>query len=123
MVIGEMGSVSPLFDLVKIIGNGYERYRICSQNAIYAHTREKHIEDLWQILLVANSDNPSRELVTSKQRYNTLCIQLGTISLLGMYYTILAVLNVVDVLKYWQMAYDEEDSTTDHLPGQTNAGV
>jgi len=70
------------------------------------------LKDLRQILFAADSDIPSTHVETYKQRYNTLCNKLGTISLLGMSYPILAVLNVVDVLKYWHMAYDEEFPTT-----------
>ena len=38
------------------------------------------LKDLRQILLAANSDIPIRHFEASKQRYNTLCNQLGTIT-------------------------------------------
>jgi len=54
------------------------------------------LKDQRQILLAANMDIPSRHVQTSKQRYNTLCNKLGTLTLLRMSYPMLAVLNVLD---------------------------
>jgi hypothetical protein len=91
--MNEMGSVSPLFEMVTTIGNGYER---CAT----ASLPERNIlKDLRHILLAAHMHIPSRHVEISEKRYNTLCNQLGTITLLRMFYPMLAVLNVVDVLK------------------------
>jgi len=77
------------------------------------------LKDIRHILLAADMDKPSRHVETSKQRYNTLCNQLRSITLLGTSYPMIAVLNVVDVLKYWQMTYDG-DSTASGSSSQTN---
>ena len=55
-------------------------------------------------------DIPSTHVETTRQRYITLCNQLGKINLLGMSYSLLAILNVVDLLKYWHMKYDADSS-------------
>jgi len=58
------------------------------------------LKDLRETLLAADKDIPSTHAATTRQRYNTLCNQLGKIKLLGMSYPLFAVLNVVDLLKY-----------------------
>jgi len=68
------------------------------------------LKDLRRIFLALDADIPSTRVETLKQRYITLCNQLRTIPLMGMSYAPLAVLNVVDLLKYWHMTYDADSS-------------
>jgi len=68
------------------------------------------LKDLRQILLAADKDIPSTRLATTKQRYITLCNQLGTVKLLGMSYPLFAEFNVVNFLKYWHMTYEADSS-------------
>jgi len=68
------------------------------------------LKDLSQILLAADEDNPSTHVETTRKRYNMLCNQLCKINLLGMPYLLLAVLTVVDLLKYRHMTYDADNS-------------
>jgi len=72
----------------------------------------KILTDLQQILLAADMDIPSSDVDTTRQRYITLCNQLRKVNLLGMSYPLLAVLNVVDLLRHWHMKYDAEFSQT-----------
>jgi hypothetical protein len=58
------------------------------------------LTDLRQILLAADMDIPSSHVDTIRQRYITLCNQLGKVNLLGMSYPLLAVLNVLDLLRH-----------------------
>jgi len=89
-------------------------------DAATASLPERNIlKDLRHILLAAHMHIPSRHVEISEKRYNTLCNQLGTITLLRMFYPMLAVLNVVDVLKYWHMTYDD-DSTASGSSSQAN---
>jgi len=82
-VIDEMKSVSPLFGMVAPIGICYERYRDSSQNASHAPTRKQHFEGPEANLACSGQGHPDHKVQTTKQRYNTLCHQLGTITLLG----------------------------------------
>jgi len=68
------------------------------------------LTDLREILLAADTDIPSSHVDTTKQRFLTLCNQLGKVNLLGMSYPLLAVLKFVELLKYWHMKYDADDS-------------
>ena len=67
------------------------------------------LTDRREILLAADTDIHSSHVDTTRQRFLTLCNQLGTVNLLGMSYPLLAVLNFVDLLKYWHMKYDADD--------------
>ena len=69
------------------------------------------LNDLRQIFLAVDMDIPTSHVETTKQRFITLCNTLRTVPLIGMSYPLLAVLNVVDVLKYWHMKYDADDSS------------
>ena len=83
------------------------------------------LKDLRRILLAANEDTQSTHVGTPGQRYNMLCNKLGKITLLGMSYPLLAVLNVVDLLKYWHMTYDadrSQASVSSSTQTTTNAG-
>ena len=53
---------------------------------------------------------------TTRQRFLTLCNQLGKVNLRGMSYPLLAVLNVVELLKYWHMKYDADDDDSSQTP-------
>jgi len=64
------------------------------------------LKDLRQILLATDKDIPSTHVETTRQRYNAIYNQLGVVKLLGMSFRMLAVLNVVDLLKYRHMTYD-----------------
>ena len=65
---------------------------------------------LGRILLAAHTDIPSTRVETVKQPYITLCNSLGTIPLIGMSYTLVAVLSVVEHSKYWHMTYEANNS-------------
>jgi len=83
------------------------------------------LKDLRRILLAANEDIPSKHVETPGQRYNNLCTQFGKITLLGMSNPLLAVLNVVHLLKYWHMTYDADSlqaSGSSSSQTTTNAG-
>ena len=43
--INEMGFINLLFNMVKLIGIGYERYRASSQNASHAPKQKKFSEE------------------------------------------------------------------------------
>jgi len=70
------------------------------------------LTDLREILLAADADIPDSHVDTNTQRFLTLCNQLGAVKLLGMSYPLLAVLNFVELLKYWHIKYDAATTTT-----------
>jgi len=80
------------------------------------------LKNLRQILFATDMDIPSTHVGTSEQRYNTLCKQLCTITLFRMYYPMLAVLNVVDLLKYWHMTFDADNSQASRSSSSQTAG-
>jgi hypothetical protein len=79
------------------------------------------LTDLLELLLAADTDIPSSHVDTTRQRFLTLCNQLGTVNLLGMSYPLLAVLNVDDLLKYWHMKYDDDDDSSQASCSQTGS--
>ena len=58
------------------------------------------LSDLREILPAMDTDIPSSHVDTTRQRFLTLCNQLGSVILLGISYPLLAVLNVVEQFKY-----------------------
>ena len=74
------------------------------------------LTDLREILLAAHTDIPSSHVDTTRQRFLTLGNQLGKVNLRGMSYPLLAVLNVVELLKYWHMKYDADDDDSSQTP-------
>jgi len=84
--------------------------RPTAQKMLAMEQPERNIlTDLREILLAADTDIPSSHVDTTRQCLLMLCNQLCTVNLLGMSYPLLAVLNVVDLLKYWHMKYDADD--------------
>jgi len=77
------------------------------------HPEPDNLTDLREILLAADSEIPSSHVDKTRQRFLTLCNYLGTVKLLGISYRLPAVLNVVDLLKYWRMKYDPADDDDD----------
>jgi len=69
------------------------------------------LKDLQRILLATDTTIPSSHVKTVHERYNTLCNTISTVQLIGMAYPLLEVLNVVDLLRYWHMKYDADDSS------------
>jgi len=57
------------------------------------------LKDLRRILQAADTTIPSTRVESSKQRFLTLCNSIGNVLLIGMSYPLLAVLNVVDLLR------------------------
>ena len=85
-------------------------YRPTAHKVLAMEQPEHNIlADLREILLAADTDIPSSHVDTTRQRFVTLCNQLGTVNILGMSYPLLAVINVGDLLKYWHMKYDADD--------------
>jgi len=103
-------STGLLFDVVAWIGSCHERCNDPAQDAGHCQPERNILNDLRPILLAADMDIPSSVVETTRQRYITLCIQLGKFNLLRMCNPLPAVLNVVDLLKYWHMNYDAECS-------------
>jgi len=65
------------------------------------------LTDLRKILLAAETDIPSSLVDTTRHRFLMLCNQLCKVNLLGMSYSLLAVLKDVELIKYWHMKYDD----------------
>jgi len=80
------------------------------------------LTDLREILLAADTDNSSSHVDTTRQSFLTLCNELGTLKLLVMSYPLLAVLNVVDLLKYWHMNYDADDDDESSRASRSQKG-
>jgi len=55
---------------------------------------------LRRILLTVDTSNPSTYVETFNERYITLCNTIGIVPLIGMSYSLLAVLNAVELLGY-----------------------
>jgi len=68
------------------------------------------LKDLRRILLAAETTIPTTYVEMVNERYITLCNTLGTVPLKGTSYPLLAVLNVIDLLRYWHMKYDADIS-------------
>jgi len=73
------------------------------------HLERNILTHLPEILLAADTNIPSSHVDTTRQLFLTLCNQLGTVNLLWMSYPLLAVLNIVDLLKYSHMKYEADD--------------
>jgi len=101
-------STGQLFDVVASIVSGHERFKSAHKMLAMCQPKGNILNYLRQILLAANVDIPRSHLETTRQRYITLCNQLVKVNLLGMSHPLLAVLKVVDLLKYWHMKYDSE---------------
>jgi len=77
-------------------------------------TKRNNLKNLRRILLAENEDISSTHMDTPGQCYNMLCTQLGKITLLGTSYPLIALLNVVELLKYWHTRIVRRPQ--DHLP-------
>jgi len=80
-----MGSVDPLFDMV-LLELGMNDASTGRKMLDMRLPERNILNDLRQIFLAANSDIPRIHVETYKQRYNKLCNQLDTITLLMMFY-------------------------------------
>jgi len=83
------------------------------------HPERNILKDLWQILLAADTDIPSSHVDRTRQRFLTLSNQLGKFNLFGMSYPLLAVLNFIQLLKYWHMKYADHDDSSRASSSQT----
>jgi len=99
-VIYAVGFTGQLFDVVVSVGISYERCNDRAQDLNHVPIRKKHSERPTANLVAADMDIPRSHLETTRQRYITLCNELDKVNLLGMSYPLLAVLNIVDFLKY-----------------------
>jgi len=77
------------------------------------------LKDLREILLATDTTIPSTLVESSKQRFLTLCNQLSKVKLFGMSYPLLAVLNVVELLKYWHVKYTADADSSQAPCSQT----
>jgi len=82
-------------------------------------TERNILKDLRQILLSTDKGIPSTHVATAR-RYNTLSKKLCKIKLLGMSYLLFAVINLVELRKYWYMSY-ATDSSRAYQKTTTNA--
>jgi len=68
------------------------------------------LKNLRLILLAADTTIPSTYVEMVNERDIALCNTLGTVPLIGMSYPLLAVLKLIDLLRYSHMNYDAEFS-------------
>jgi len=78
-----------------------------TQNMLAMRLRERNfLKDLRRYLIAAETDIPTTRVEKGKQREITLCKQCGTLPSIGMSYPLLAVLNILEILKHLHMTCD-----------------
>jgi len=70
------------------------------------------LKELRRILLAADTTKSSSHVQTVQERYITLCNTISKVPLIGMVFPLLAVLNVVDLLRSWHGADEASFSQT-----------
>ena len=96
-----VGSIDPLFNMVDQLEAAMNYPPTAHKMLAMCLPETNILKHLRRILLSADTNIPSTFGETVKERYITLCNTLGTVPLIGMSYPLLAVLNVVDLLRYW----------------------